>query len=543
MKKIILLILSFISLSLFCQTYTHADSLKGGSRPQRDVFDVHYYDLNLTLDINKQFITGYVDIYFSANLGGLIDKMQIDLYKNLKIISIKDSEGKDLSYKRDENAIFIDVTSDMLSVGKISVTYEGKPTIATEAPWEAGFVFKKDNKNRPWIGVACQGSGASIWWPCKDTQADEADSVRIAITTQSDLQVISNGNLRSTSPALSGVKTTVWFVSYPINNYDVSINIGNYVNFNEKYTGVEATYDLDYYVLDYNLEKAKKHFKQVVPMLNAFEKKLGPYPFPRDGFALIETPYLGMEHQSGIAYGNRYLKGYEGVERSGLPLGFDFIIVHETGHEYWGNSISTADVADMWVHEGFCTYSEALYVEEMYGADTALMYCNAWKLLVQNDVAIIGDYGVHKEGSVDMYNKGALMLHTLRWQVNNDKKWYPLIKNIVKDFRLKIITGNQLIDYINKQLGQDYSYIFEQYLKNSEAPHLHYDLTEKEKDLEVNIYFINVKDDFKLDLSLKTGLNKCKTYTITSKPKTILLKNMKKSDFKVDESHAYFLIK
>ncbi len=542
MKKIIAILFTICTSSLFSQ-YTHADSLKGGSRPQRDVFDVFHYDLNLTLDVNKQFITGYVDIYFSVTLGGKIDNMQIDLYKNLKILSIKDSQGKDLMYKRDGNAIFIDVTPDMLTAGKIRVSYEGNPIVAKDAPWEPGFIFKKDNKGRPWIAVACQGSGASIWWPCKDTQADEADSVRIAITTQQDLTVVSNGNLRSTSPALSGVKTTEWFVSYPINNYDVSINIGYYVNFNEKYSGTEATYDLDYYVLDYNLEKAKKHFTQVIPMLKAFEKKLGPYPFPRDGFALIETPYLGMEHQSGIAYGNKYQKGYDGVERSGIDLRFDFIIIHETGHEYWGNSITTADIADMWVHEGFCTYSEALYVEEIFGADTALMYCNAWKLLVSNDIPIIGDYGVHKEGSGDMYNKGALMLHTLRWQVNNDKKWYALIKNILKDFRFKIITGQQLIDYMNQQLGNDYTYIFEHYLKNSEPPILHYDLKEVGKDLEVNIFFINVKKGFQLNLSLNTGKDKCKLFTITDTPQKLVLKNLAKSDFKIDESHAYFLIK
>jgi aminopeptidase N len=530
------------STALFAQPYTHADSLIGGSRPQRDVFDIYHYDLNLELDIKNQFISGYVDIYYGITLGGKIDKMQIDLYKNLKIISIKDSEGKELTYKRDENSIFITVSEGILAGPKIRVTYEGNPIVAKEAPWGSGFIFKKDNKGRPWVAVACQGSGASIWWPCKDTQADEADSVRISITTQADLQVISNGNKRSEK--LNGSKkTTEWFVSYPINNYDVSINIGNYVNFNEKHSGIEATYDLDYYVLDYNLEKAQKHFKQVVPMLNAFEKKLGPYPFPRDGFALIETPYLGMEHQSGIAYGNKYLKGYEGVERSGIDLRFDFIIVHETGHEYWGNSITTADIADMWVHEGFCTYSEALYVEEIYGADTALMYCNAWKLLVENDVPIIGDYGVHKEGSGDMYNKGALMLHTLRWLVNNDKKWFAMIKDIVKDFRFKIITGNELIHYMNQKLGRDYTWLFDQYLKNASPPVLHYELKEIGKDLEVVIYFDMVKKEFQLPLSIKTGKDKCKTFTVSSQPQTILLKNMSKTEFKVDESHAYFLIK
>jgi len=544
MKKIFFFIFVSCISSLFAQTYTHADSLKGGSRPERDVFDVHFYNINLNVDVQKKYISGYVDIHFGILLGGVINEMQIDLYNNFTINSIKDPNQNTLTYRRDGNALFIQLTPELLSTPNpmIRVNYEGNPTISTNAPWEPGFEFTRDRKGRHWVSVACQGSGASIWWPCKDTQADKADSVLINITTQTDLHVISNGNKKSEK--ISGdKKTTTWLVSYPINNYNVSISIGNYVNFNEKYKGIETTYDLDYYVLDYNLEKAKKHFTQVVPMLNAFEKKLGPYPFPRDGFALIETPFLGMEHQSGIAYGNDFKPGYDGMERSGLPMVFDFIIVHETGHEYWGNSINTADIADMWVHEGFCTYSEALYVEELYGADTALLYCNAWKDIVENDYPILGDYGVHKEGSVDMYNKGALMLHTLRWLVNDDKKWYATILGLQKDFRFKIVTGNEVIKYMNEKLGNDYTFIFDAYLKNNLPPMLQYEMIEKGKDLEVKINFTNVPTHFYLPISIITGKNKCKTFTITTTPQTIVLKNMTKSKFKVDETHAYFILK
>ncbi len=543
MKKLVTIVFAVAATSLFAQTYTHADSLKGGSRPERDSYDVHYYDLNLEVDVSKKYIKGYVDIHFGFMLGGLLQEIQIDLYKNFTINSIKDRDQNNLTYRRDENAVFIKITPGLLTNPSpmVRIEYEGTPTISTNAPWEPGFEFTRDRKGRPWTSVACQASGASIWWPCKDTQADKADSVNINIITQSDMTVVSNGNKRREK--LNGdKKLTNWFVSYPINNYNVSISIGNYVNFNEKYQGTETTYDLDYYVLDYNLEKAKKHFKQVVPMMNAFEKKLGPYPFPKDGFALIETPFLGMEHQSGIAYGNDFKPGYEGMERSGLPLGFDFVIVHEAGHEYWGNSINTADIADMWVHEGFCTYSEALYVEELYGADTALLYCNAWKDIVQNDYPILGDYGVHNEGSVDMYNKGALMLHTLRWLVNDDKKWYPTITGLQKDFRFKIVTGNQVIQYMNEKLGKDYTFLFDAYLKNASPPVLQYELVEKGKDLEVKINFNNVSNDFYLPISIVTGKNKCKTFTITATPQTIVLKNMTKSKFKIDESHAYFIL-
>lgn len=278
-------------------------------------------------------------------------------------------------------------------------------------------------------------------------------------------------------------------------------------------------------------------------MLDAFEKTMGPYPFPNDGYALIETPYLGMEHQSGIAYGNKFQKGYDGVERSGLPLGFDFIIIHESGHEYWGNSVGSKDIADMWIHEGFCTYSEALYVEDVYGADTALAYCNAWKLLVSNDAPIIGDYGVNSEGSGDMYNKGALMLHTLRWLVNDDKKWFTMIKSIQKDFRYKVVSGDELINYMNTQLGKDYTWLFDQYLKNAMPPLLKYDLLQIGNDLEVTIYWTNVKDDFILPLSINWGKGKCKLVSVSNQPQKFIIKKLKSKDFKVDDKHAYFLIK
>ncbi len=546
MKKIILFIFILTSSIVSAQKFTHADSLLGGLRPERTAFNIHYYDLNIYVDPDKRSISGTVGIFFTVVEDG-VSKMQIDLDKNFKIGSIRDDiNGTELSYTRDGNAIFIDNKKPFLKgeKKKIYVNYSGNPVIANNSPWESGFVFKKDDKGRPWIAVACQGTGSSIWWPSKDTQSDEADSVEISIRipTASNLVVVSNGNFRSKFE-IDGATTFTWFVSYPINNYDVSFNIGNYVNFNEKYKGVEATYGLDYWVLDYNLETAKKHFKQVTCMMDAFEKKLGPYPFPKDGFALVETPYLGMEHQSGIAYGNKYMPGYLGVERSGLPLGFDFIIIHETGHEYWGNSLTTADIADMWVHEGFCTYSEALYVEERYGADTALMYCNAWKLIVSNDEPIIGPYGVHKEGSGDMYNKGALMLHTLRWLVNDDKKWFATIQGLQKDFRFQIITGNQVIQYMNKKLGEDYTWLFDQYLKHADPPILKYTLTEVGTDLEVVVYWMNVSDKFALPLSINLAEGKCKSYTITSTPQKIVLKNMKSKDFVVDEKHAYYLVK
>ena len=538
MKKLSIIFMMCICTSAFAQKYTHADSLKGSDRPQRNDFNVTYYDLNLQVDIPNKFIKGWVGIY-CTRVKNDVNQIQVDLYSNFKINSIQDEKGNNLNFKRDGNAIFVDFISKDPGLF-LKVDYEGNPSVSKNAPWEPGFVFTKDKKGRPWVGVACQAVGSSIWWPSKDTQADEADSVKITVTTQSDLNVVANGNLRSEIKN-GKLKTTTWFVSYPINNYDVSVNIGKYVNFNEKYKGVEATYNLDYYVLDYNLKKARKHFTQVVPMMNAFEKTLGPYPFPRDGYALVETPYLGMEHQSGIAYGNDYQIGYDGMERSGIDLKFDFIIIHETGHEWWGNSVGTKDVADMWVHEGFCTYAEALYVEELFGPDTALMYCNAWKNYIYNDKPIIGDYGVQNEGSGDMYNKGALMLHTLRWLVNDDPKWFNTIKGIQKDFRFQIVTSDQIIAYMNEKLEKDYTWFFDQYLKKAKPPVLKYELTSAGKDLQARIWFSNVSSQFKLPLFFKMGNSSWKQFEISGEPQIIIFENMEKSMFKVDTWHAYFI--
>jgi aminopeptidase N len=548
MKRWLLFLILFSTSILFAQTYTHRDSLRGGSRPERTAFNVYYYDIDVEVDIPNKFITGSVGIYFEEVEAG-VNRMQIDLFNNMKVAGIQDANGAELTYTRDENAIFIDrkTPSKINERSKIIIQYEGSPVVAKRPPWDGGFIWTKDKNGNPWVAVACQGTGASLWWPNKDDQSDEADSVRISIIVPSSLVAISNGNLESKREMeLKGKTQYNWFVSYPINNYNVSINIGKYISITDGqlFKGVETAFPVDYYVLDYNQEKAENYFyKRVVPLLTIFEEKLGPYPFPRDGYALIETPYLGMEHQSGIAYGNKYQKGYNGVERSGLPLGFDFIIVHETGHEYWGNSVGSKDVADMWIHEGFCTYSEALYVEEIYGADTALLYCNAWKLLVENDVPIIGDYGVNNEGSVDMYNKGALMLHTLRWLVDDDKKWYAMLKNIQKDYRFKLVSADELILYINQQLGKDYTWLFDQYLKNASPPVLHYELLQKGRNLEVILQWKEVKSNFCLPVHIKTPGGKYKSYVVTDQPQKIVLRNMKKADFKVDEQHAYFLIK
>ncbi len=551
MKNAILLITFCMGATLVAQTglfekknFTRADSLRGGLRPERTAFNIYYYDLSIDLDIPNKFISGTVDIYFQGTQE-LSDRIQIDLFKNLKVKSIQDLNGTDLTYTRDENAIFIDLDENFMlrTQPAIRISYEGTPTAAQNPPWDGGLVWRKDKNGNPWVTVACQGIGASLWWPCKDHQSDEADSVKISITHPSDLVAICNGNLRGITKLDNNRSKTTWAVTYPINNYNVTLNVGKYVNFNEKYKGVETTFDLDYYVLDYNLDKAKQHFKQVIPMMKAYEEMLGPYPFPRDGFGLVETPYLGMEHQGAIAYGNKFKWGYDGYPMSGLDIDFDFIIIHESGHEYWGNSVGSQDIADMWVHEGFCTYSEALYIEYLHGKDTALLYCNGWKMAVENDKPIIGNYGLNSEGSGDMYNKAALMLHTLRWQVNDDKKWFATIKGIQKDFRFKTVSGDEIIAYMNTQLGKDYTWLFNQYLKKASPPVLNYQLEQNGRDLDVTMKWDKVDDDFCLPVTVKISAKKTKTYVITNVPQKFTVKKMNYKNFKVDDKHSYFLYK
>jgi aminopeptidase N len=368
MKRLIFYILiCSISTNLFSQNYSKGDSLRGNLSSLRNCYDVFFYDLDIHLDLEKKTLEESSNtLYFIAVND--FNKIQIDLFKHLKINSIE-FEGSLLEFSREYDAVFVKFPRLILEGEKIKIKckYFGVPQEAKNPPWDGGFSWSKDDNNNDWVGVSCQGLGASSWWPCKDHQSDEPDSMKITFTINKNLPIISNGNLISDSTFINRdnkkSRVSAWFVSYPINNYNVTLNIGDYINFKDKYISKEDTLDLDYYVLSYNKEKAYKHFQQVKPMLKCFEFYFGQYPFFNDGYALVETSYLGMEHQSAIAYGNNYLPGYRGNTKYISDLDFDFIIVHETGHEWWGNSITSNDIADMWVHEGFCTYSEVLYVE------------------------------------------------------------------------------------------------------------------------------------------------------------------------------------
>ena len=542
------LILFFIAFSFLgtAQEFTRKDSLRGNLTELRTCYDVTFYDLFVMVDHQDQSLEkSYNIIHFTVVSD--FDKMQIDLAQNMEVMRIE-FEQKELEYSREFDAVYINFPR-LLTKGEqanVKVWYSGYPREAVNAPWDGGFSWKKDDNGNPWIGVSCQGLGASVWWPCKDHQSDEPDSMLITCTARYPSKIVSNGDLRKDTSEWnqyfnSWVNVSEWFVSYPINSYNVTLNIGDYVHFSEAYISKNDTLRMDYYVLHDNLDKAKEHFKQVKPMMECFEKYFGAYPFWNDGYALVETPYLGMEHQSAIAYGNDYLPGYHGNTRFIDGLNFDFIIVHESGHEWWGNSITTNDIADMWVHEGFCTYSEVLYVECMYGYDAMLSYVNNQQRSVKNDKPVIGTYHVNAEGSSDMYNKGSLMLHTLRSLIEDDELWFEMLKGIANDFKHETVDGQEIINYINKKSGKDFTDFFNQYLKNKEIPVFQYKLHQEGRNITL-LYRWKAIPEFDMPILINTGSEDFWIYP-NAEWKEQDLGGFDKHDFKVRDDLFFIDIK
>lgn len=478
MKKAFLIAVTFLGIyNASAQEYTRRDSLQGGLRPERTVFDVQRYDLNIKVDPDKKFISGYNDITFKVVEN--TSKIQLDLFENMKIDSIV-VKGNKTSYKRDNDAVFITFSKPLKegSEEKLRFYYSGNPQIAKNAPWDGGFVFKKDAGGKPFIGVAVQGTGASLWFPVKDHQTDEPNKgATIKVAVPNGLMNVSNGRLTGSEDLKNGYTRWDWEVKNPINNYNITLNIADYVHIHDNLDGL----DLDYYVLRYNENKARKQFEEVKPMMKCFQAKFGKYPFFEDGYKLVETPYLGMEHQSAVAYGNRYMKGYLGSDMSGTGVGllFDYIIIHETGHEWFGNSITSKDIADMWIHEGFTTYTETVYVECVYGYDKAMQYMAGQQDNVYNQKPVIGIFGVNKEGSGDMYPKGALMLNTLRHVINDDAKWWDLILNYSLMYKKDIIDTETVINYFNTKSGMNLTPVFDQYLRYKNIPKLQVKLNKK----------------------------------------------------------------
>ncbi|HOW39729.1 MAG TPA: M1 family metallopeptidase, partial [Bacteroidales bacterium] len=403
--------------------------------------------------------------------------MQIDLQAPMKITAVT-SEGKALDYSREGNVYLIKTGADQEkgSVCSVRIAFEGRPKISSRPPWDGGFTWSKDSKGMPFIANANQGEGASLWWPCKDHMYDEPDSMLISVTVPEKLTDVSNGRLRSVVKNKDKTKTFNWFVGSPINNYGVNVNIADYAHFSEVFQGEAGALDCDYWVLKENLEKAREQFRQAPMMLKAFEYWFGKYPFYKDGYKLVEAPYLGMEHQSSVTYGNGFKNGYLGTDLSisGWGLKFDFIIIHESGHEWFANSITNRDVADMWIHESFTNYSENLYVEYYFGKEAGQEYVIGTRGNIRNDRPVTGIYNVNYEGSGDMYYKGGNMLHTLRQIVNDDEKWRSILWGLNTEFYHQVVTGSQIEKYLIEQTGLNLQKFFDQYLRDTKIPVFEY---------------------------------------------------------------------
>ena len=482
--------------------FNRQDSLRGSITKERAWWDLKYYHLDVKVDPTEKTITGSNTIRYTVV--SEYNKMQIDLQEPMQIYKIT-QDGKEQKFVRDGNAFFIELTAaqKLGETKEIVVSFGGKPKEAVKPPWDGGITWKKDKNGKDFIASSCQGLGASIWWPNKDHMYDEVENMLISVNVPGDLTDVSNGRLQSVTNEKDGTKTFNWYVSNPINNYGVNINIGDYVNFSEKYKGEKGDLDCSYYVLKDNMAVAKKQFKDAPRMLKAFENWFGPYPFYEDSYKLVEAPYLGMEHQSCVTYGNGYKNGYLGSDLSGTGWGlkFDFIIIHESGHEWFANNITYKDIADMWIHESFTCYSESLFLEYYYGKEAGAEYVRGIRKNIQNDKPIIGNYDVNNEGSGDMYYKGSNMLHTLRQLVSDDAKWRTILRGLNSTFYHQTVTTKQIEDYMSAQVGLDLSKVFDQYLRDIRIPTLEYSY----KGNTLKYRWTNTLDGF--DMPLKVFLN------------------------------------
>ena len=522
MKKIFTYI--FVLTSSFIlsqQTFTRQDSLRGTITPEREWWDLTYYHLDVKVEPEKKFISGSNTIHYRVLESN--NRMQIDLQSPLNITKVL-QDNKELSFDKEGNAHFIKLKSKQKKgkIKTIKVFYEGNPKVAVRPPWDGGLTWSKDASGNHFIANSNQGIGASIWWPLKDHMYDEVDSMLISANVPKNLMDVSNGRLRKVVE-FEDSKTYYWFVSNPINNYGVNINVADYAMFSEVYNGEKGDLDLVYYVLKENLERAKTHFKQVPKMMEAFEHWFGPYPFYEDSFKVVEVPYLGMEHQSSITYGNKYMRGYLGGDLSGTGHGlkFDYIIIHEAGHEWFANSITYKDPADMWIHEGFTCYSENLYVDYFFGKEASAEYVIGTRRGISNRKPIIGQYDINREGSGDMYSKGANLLHTIRQLAKDDEVWRQTLRGLNKEFYHSTVTTGEIEEYISKSIGMDLSKVFDQYLRDYRVPVFEYEINNG----ELNFRWSNVIDGF--DMPVEVNIDgKNKFLYPTEKFKKHLIKNL-----------------
>jgi aminopeptidase N len=513
MKKLTLLIFTMLLLSHQADaqlgttknSYTKADTLRGMLSPLRTCYDINYYHLDVKINLDDKSVSGSNEFAFTATTD--FTKLQFDLFANLVIEKVV-YKGEILPYTREFNAVFVTFPKTIKKGVKDSFTvfYGGNPPIARRPPWDGGFIFSKDKSGNPFVSVACQGLGASVWWPNKDHQSDEVDSMLISITVPKDLDEVSNGRLRSIVDKPDGYRQHNWFVGNPINNYTIAFQIGKYAHWTDSYDGEKGKLSIDFWSLKEDSAKARPHWDaDVKPMLKSFEYWFGPYPWYKDGYKLVQAPHLGMEHQSAVAYGNQFKKGYLGGDMSGTGYGlkWDYITIHESGHEWFANNVTTKDIADMWVHEGFTTYSEALFTESTQGKEAGQAYLIGLRRGIGNRRPITGPYNVNKEGDGDMYPKGANMIHTIRQLIDNDEKFRAILRGLNKNFYHTTTTSAEVETYITKQSGLKLDKVFDQYLHYAKIPVLEYKI---ENGTLSYRWITDVKDfDMPVKVSLKSA--------------------------------------
>ena len=526
----ILLILLLSSLISVSQNFTRQDTLRGSITPQRAWWDLTYYHLDISVDPEKKYLKGSNTVHYKVLETS--KEMQIDLQKPLKITRIV-QDNKDLDYRLDGYSYFIKLKKNQKKgqIKSLKIFYEGTPKVAIRPPWDGGLTWTRDSNGKHFIASSNQGIGASIWWPNKDHMYDEVDSMLISVNVPKDLINISNGRLRSIED-FGETKTFNWFVSNPINNYGVNINIGDYVSFSEVYDGEKGDLDMIYYVLRDNIERAKSQFKDAIKMMQAFEHWFGPYPFYEDSFKIVEVPYLGMEHQSSITYGNKYMKGYLGrdLSRTGWGLKFDYIIIHEAGHEWFANNITYKDIADMWVHESFTTYSENLFLDYHYGKEAASDYVIGTRAGISNSSPMIGTYGVNKRGS-DLYTKGANLLHTLRQIAKDDEIWRMILRGLNSEFYHQTVDTKQIEEYITSKIEFDLTTFFDQYLRDIRIPNLEYSISNG----LLTYKWIDVIDNFTMPLEIEVLGKNIWIYPTTNK------KSLKINSDKIKIDRDYYV--
>lgn len=535
------LLLLFCSLNINAQQkFTRYDYLHGKLTPLRTCFEVKHYDIKLKVEPAAKMISGSNTITFKVEKD--FQKMQLDLFWVMQIDSMV-FYGKRVLFTRDSNAVFVDLGIKIKkgALGKLKVYFSGHPPVAKKAPWDGGFVWTKDSSGMDWVGLACEGIGASCWLPCKDHWSDEADSMDMHLQVPGSLVGVSNGRLIGQKELGNGFTQYDWKVVNTINNYNISVNVGDYKLIHDtyyaKFNAMAEPLSLDYYVLTDNVPKAKAHFKQVHKMLEAFEKYFGPYPFWEDGYKLVETPYWGMEHQSCVAYGNDY---------NNNRYDFDFIIIHESGHEWFGNSLTAKDPAEMWIHESFTTYSEALFVEYFWGYDIAQQYLHDQRRNIQNKQPLIGVYDVNYHGRKDndIYYKGSWMLHTLRSVIDDDTLWFSMIKELSLTFKKQHVTTAQLVTFFNKRSGRDLNRFFAQYLYNANLPVLEYKIEErKESNLTMSYRWIKIVGGFEMPVKLTATKGVYATVTPRKSWQLIDLNYFDEKEFKIQPDRYLIEIK